>query len=164
MKEIPLTQGKVALVDDEDFGLLNKRKWFFEPQKKSDTGYAVRSKRLSTGKRVWERMHRLLLGLDLEDKKKVDHINGNGLDNRKKNLRTCTKMQNAHNQKKRSNNTSGYKGVTKHSGKWRAAIGFKMRYYHIGLYDTPEQAAKAYDKKAKELYGDFVRPNFPLTN
>ena len=112
---------------------------------------------MSHGKEI--KMHRLIMGVtDL--KIHVDHINGNTYDNRKSNLRLADNATNHMNQKGRKDNKSGYKGVSFRDGKWTARIG-NGGYYHLGTFKTAEEAAKAYDEKAKELYGEFALLNFP---
>ena len=93
----------------------------------------------------------------------VDHINGNPLDNRKSNLRICTNAENQRNKGVYKNNKSGYKGVHwfKRDKKWQAQIKHNNKSIHIGLYEDKEEAARAYDKKAKELHGNFKNLNFP---
>lgn len=87
----------------------------------------------------------------------VDHINGDKLDNRKKNLRICTSAQSACNTKTSSNSKSGFKGVWKLPyGRWCAQITKNREKIHVGVFDTPEEAALAYNKKAKELHGEFA--------
>lgn len=159
MKEIPLTQGKVALVDDEDYEYLNQFKWFAHNQR--GCWYAKRNDRSSKGKRVMVAMHRLLLSVPLGFV--TDHANGNGLDNRRGNLRVATYSGNARNSKKRAINKSGYKGVVFHKAarQWVAAISAGDKTYHLGLFRTALDAAHAYDFKARELFGDFARLNFP---
>ena len=152
MKEIPLTQGKVAIVDDEDFEYLNQWKWFYAE------GYALRRVAGLRGKQV--RMHREILRtpLGLE----TDHINGNGLDNRKINLRICSNKQNQGNRKIGQNNTTGCKGIwydPKRKKHWRAAIKTNMHTKTIGYFSTAEEAAIAYDNMAKEFFGEFARTN-----
>jgi hypothetical protein len=111
MKFIQLTQGKQAIVDDEDFELLSQFKWY--AMKSGHNVYAARG----GGKRRMELLHRLILGVT-DSKIEVDHINGDGLDNRRSNLRVATHADNQHNPGTPTNNTSGYKGVhwcrTKH--------------------------------------------------
>lgn len=92
----------------------------------------------------------------------VDHINGNPLDNRRCNLRICTQSENSANKKMYNNKSSVYKGVSwyKTYNKWRCSIGFKRQLIFIGYYDNEEDAAKAYDEKAKELFGEYALLNF----
>jgi hypothetical protein len=155
-KEIQLAQGEVALVDDEDFEWLNQYRWHI-----NDSGYAVRnvSKKIAKNKTV--RMHREIMNtpFDLE----TDHINGNRLDNRKTNLRICTSAQNKKNAKKRTDNTSGYKGVDwdKINGKWRAKILVNGKQITIGRFANIDDAAHAYDEVAEKQYGEFASLNFP---
>ena len=93
----------------------------------------------------------------------IDHINHNGLDNRRENLRICTNAENQRNRGKQKNNTSGYKGVDwrKDHKKWRARINKDNKTIHIGYYNIIEEAARAYDAKAKELHGKYAQLNFP---
>jgi len=92
-----------------------------------------------------------------------DHIDHNGLNNRKSNLRLCTNAQNTHNQRIRPNGTSKYKGVSWHrpNNKWVARIAFKRKRMHIGIFDNQMEAAMAYDDKAIELFGEFACVNLP---
>lgn len=156
-KEIKLTQGKFALVDDEDFEWLNQWKWHVI-KGKSGMLYAERSIR-NNGKRINFLMHREIIktpkGMN------TDHENRNGLDNRRDNLRYCTKSQNAMNTEKNKDNKSGYKGVGWHklSQKWRARITVKGKEKYLGLFDAPQEAAIIYNKKAIELFGEFARLN-----
>lgn len=161
MKEIPLTQGKVALVDDADAAIVAPYKWYASRHR--GTFYA----RTDTGGRLVRRrlaMHRVILGLGAGDGREVDHINGNGLDNRRANLRICTHAENLRNRGPQRNNRSGYKGVSLHpDGKWTAHISINgsrnVRY--LGLFSTPEDAARAYDAAARDLFGEYARLNFP---
>ncbi len=106
-------------------------------------------------------MHRLIM--DAPKGMEVDHINGNSLDNRKSNLRICTRSQNQRNSGPLKNNTSGYKGVVRYHRikKWAARIKHNSKSIHIGCYDDKEEAARARDKKAKELHGEYAYLNFP---
>lgn len=138
MKYIQLTQGKRAMVDDEDFERVNQFKWCF------DTGYAARKagpKRKQ--EKIW--MHRFIMKTptDLD----TDHINRDRLDNRKSNLRVCTHSMNLHNAKIRTDNKSGIKGVSwsKDKGKWRVAKVFQSKQYHLGYYTTLTQAGAVFD-------------------
>jgi len=106
-------------------------------------------------------MHREIL--DAPDGMQIDHVNGNGLDNRVANLRLCTATQNQRNAVKRANGSSRFKGVdwNKRQKKWRARITINKRTILIGRYCDEFRAAKAYDKKAIELFGEFANINFP---
>jgi hypothetical protein len=154
MKTIPLTQGKVALVDDADFEFLSQFKWHLKrPSKKARVLYAVAHQPNTTRNSTKLRMHRLLL----PGAKEVDHINGDGLDNRRQNLRAATKPQNMSNMQKHRDNESGFKGVSRHQKRWCARI----RNEFIGVFQSPLEAAKAYDAAALALFGEFARLNFP---
>jgi hypothetical protein len=152
MKEIPLTQGKVALVDDEDYAFLNQWKWCFNSK-----NYATRID-LSEGRKTIL-MHRLIN--KTPQNMFTDHINGNGLDNRKCNLRSCTCSQNCMNRGMRINNLSGYKGVSWHIGhkKWGVQINNLGKNIHVGYFSNIIDAAKAYNKAANAFYGEFARIN-----
>lgn len=158
-KEIQLTQGKIALVDDDIYPYISQWKWI--AHKRKNTWYAVRNAPRPPGG-VLILMHRQIVqpqnGMD------VDHINGDGLDNRAENLRECTHSQNIQNSKLRSDNESGYKGVhwDNVKRKWRAGIREKNgKYIHLGYHDDPCEAGRAYDFAAKKLHGTFARLNFP---
>lgn len=160
MKEITLTQGKVALVDDEDFEFLNKFKW--HAYKSNNTFYALRnSYYVDDKKRRTIQMHRIILGLKKLEVK-CDHIDRNGLNNQKYNLRPSTNAENCKNQKPR-NGTSKYKGVCwcKKRNRWRANIRINDKQTYIGQFKDEIEAAKAYDKMAKLHFGEFAYLNFP---
>jgi len=149
---IPLTKGQVAIVDAEDYEWLSKYKW--HAVKTGDKYYAYRSR----NKRSLS-MHRMIMN---EPKGMiVDHKDGNGLNNRRSNLRVCTTSQN-HQNRRRTFGSSRYKGVhwDKKSNKWAAAITDKGKYKFLGHFDDEVEAAKAYDKKASELFGEFAYLNF----
>jgi hypothetical protein len=145
MKQIPLSQGKFALVDDEDYDYLMQWKWNFNAQ-----GYAVRG----------VRMHRIINSTP--ENMIVDHINGDKLDNRKENLRNCTNAQNACNKRKITlNHSSIYRGVSWHklSKKWTAQIQISRKRVHIGRYDTEIEAAMAYNDFAVHYHGEYATLN-----
>ena len=156
MKRIKLTQGKFALVDDEDFEWLNERKWC--AAKTTYGGFIADSWDGKLKRTI--RMHREITnapkGLD------VDHKNHDTLDNRRENLRVCTRSQNLSNQRK-TRGSSKYKGVSwfKRRKKFQAYIKKNSKHIGLGYYANEVQAAKAYDKKAKELFGEFACLNFP---
>jgi hypothetical protein len=157
MKFIRLTQGKIAMVDDEDFEWLSESSWHYSKSNKEDRyGYA---KRPGTGKTALDRMHRVIM--KARDGVDVDHVDGNGINNQKSNLRICTKHQNRFNTKIPSANTSGFKGVGFHkkARKWRARVKLNGKENHIGLFVDKIEAAKAYDELATKLFGKFARTN-----
>jgi len=157
MAQIKLTQGKYTLVDDDLYGWLNRWKWY---ALKGNSTYYARRNVCKDGKRETIRMHRLILGARTGEI--VDHQNLNGLDNRRCNIRLCTKAQNKQNSRPVKKSKSRYKGVTWHKNlnKWMASIMLYYRSIHIGYYKTEVEAAKAYDAKAKKLFGEYAYLNF----
>lgn len=155
-KQIPLTQGKVAVVSDHRFEHLNQWNWCATKHK--NTWYAVRNMKAPFKGTVL--MHREIMNAPKE--MDVDHWDGNGLNNTDENLRVCTNAQNIQNSRKRSDNTSSFKGVTwsKSYEKYQAQITVEGQYFWLGYFNDPEEAARAYDAKAKELHGEFARTNF----
>lgn len=160
MKQIPLTQGQFALVDDEDYEMLSKFKWTLH--KRGDHCYAIRMGRKENGQRLMIKMHRQVLGLT-DPKILVDHRDNNGLNNQKANIRACSPAENSRNRGLTKSNPRKLKGITFHKGanKFMAQIEFERKSIFIGYFNTDMEAAKAYDKKAIELHGDFARLNFP---
>lgn len=157
MKTIHL-RGKgqhVALVDDADYDFLSAFKWHAHPMRR--TVYAQRALRRPDGGWTTQYMHVLMTGW-----RRTDHINGDGLDNRRANLREVTNVENARNSRIPRQNTSGFKGVTRDGSRWRARIGVNYRNRIIGWFRTPEEAALAYDQAARELFGEHAALNFPL--
>lgn len=154
MKLIPLTQGKFAQVDDEDFIKLNKYKWYLKrnSNKSDNEGYAV-------GGKAGISMHRFLLN----PKKPliVDHIDGNGLNNQKSNLRICTKKQNAQNRASSKNKSSDFLGVhyNKKHGEFRAHIRVDGVGIHLGCFKSEWEAAVAYNTAATFYFKEFARLN-----
>lgn len=151
---IALTRGRLALVDAADYDELSPYSWH-----------------ICVGKRVWYaaawidgvrvKMHRLVMGAP--PGLCVDHIDHNGLNNTRRNLRLCTKAENCRNARPWKNGGSKYKGVSWHKGtrKFRAKIGYERKCKWLGVFEKEEDAARAYDKKAKELFEEFAYLNFP---
>lgn len=152
-KQISLTQGKVAIVDDEDFEWLNQWKWC--ARKDGPRWYVMRR----NCERELVQMHRFILNPQAH--LETDHRNGNGLDNRRCNLRSCTRSQNSMNSKKRTGCTSQFKGICwrQDTRKWRARIQFNDKRHNLGCFDNELKAAKAYNKAASRLFGEFARLN-----
>ena len=176
-KEINLTKGFVAIVDDEDFDWLSKYKWSASVDKREDQGNYT-SARTTVYKYFegykWRRsvkMHRLIMEAKIGEI--VDHVNGDPLDNRRSNLRICTAAENARNHKKqdlinKSPCSSRFKGVTLSTNKtpygnyyyWRAQITVDGVNKYIGQYETEEEAACMYDLAAQKYHGEYARLNF----
>lgn len=152
--EVPLTQGYAALIDEEDAGRVLVSKWTV-----FKTGKLVYAYRKQEGKSLL--LHRFLLGAQPGDI--VDHIDGNGLNNVRDNLRLVTAQQNNFNQGKGAGRSSQYKGVywDADRGRWVAQIKHNQRVFYLGSYPCEEDAALARDAKARELFGEFARLNFP---
>jgi hypothetical protein len=154
MKKIKLTQGKYALVDDADFDALIGFKWC--AYRSGKTFYAKRNERLPNGKLKDVDMHRILMGSPVG--MLVDHIDGDGLNNQRANLRVCTHAQNLRNRALPKNNKSGYRGVCwdKRINKWKASISCEGKNYNLGHFTAVEDAGIAYNKAAAELFGEFA--------
>ncbi len=162
MKQIPLTQGQFALVDDDDFERVNQFKWHAIRivKKCGITYYAVRSTAFGQGKkRKTIIMHRFIMGFPI-GKVEIDHADNNGLNNQKHNLRIATRSENQHNRSAQVNCISRYKGVTFRRNKYQSRIMVNYKSITVGYYKDEIQAAKAYDKKAIELFGEFAKTNF----
>ncbi len=150
MKQIPLTQGKFALVDDEDYEYLNQWKWHyasFHAYRKDITGKTIA-------------MHNLVI--KPPKGKLVDHKNGNGIDNQRSNLRFATSKQNSYNSKKKPGK-GNFKGVCQkahYPNKYFTSISKDKKQYYIGYFENEHHAAVAYDLWADYFFGDFARTNF----
>lgn len=156
MKIIPLTQGKVALVDDQDYEELAKHNWF--AHRRDYLFYATRNGRID-GKRKMISMHRVILNAD--ENQDVDHRDRNGLNNTRKNLRLATCSQNQGNARRRADNTSGFKGVQIHPQRksimWHARISLNGKRRSLGCFNTPEEAHAAYCAAATHHRREFAR-------
>lgn len=152
-KEIPLTRGQCAIVDDEDYERMSQYKWICNAQ-----GYAMRTSRENDVK-IGVYMHKEVM--NIREESHVDHIDGNPLNNQKSNLRPCTHGQNMFNKKSYKNSTSKFKGVSwkSENKKWVAQIQYNGKKAHIGYFSSEIEAAVAYNAKAVELFGEFARLN-----
>lgn len=153
VKQVPLSQGKHALVDDSDYVALSRHRWYFH------NGYAIRNVTLD-GRNTTVAMHREVMGLEAGDPRDVDHKNLAKADNRRCNLRVSDKHGNQHNQRARGG-TSRFKGVSwrEEVSRWQAHIGYCGVRLSLGLFDIEEDAACAYDAAAEWFFGEFARPN-----
>jgi hypothetical protein len=151
---VPLTRGYEAIIDADDVPLVDA--WNWTTIVGLSNVYAFRNYCKDKSKRTVY-LHRAIMGEP--DGFQVDHINGNGLDNRRVNLRLATRSQNQHNRGASSNNTSGFKGVTWHNGvkKWQAQIAFCGKNKYLGRYDTVEAAHAAYAEASIKYHGEFRR-------
>jgi len=154
MREIKLTQGRMAQIDDEDFEWLNQWKWCV--QRMHNTYYAIRKQHIGN-RYITIRMHRIIMRTPSH--LQVDHKDRNGLNNQRLNLRNCNNSQNQMN--KKSSGVSQYLGVSyNHKGRIKANIKGNGKIIHLGTFETEIEAAKAYDNKARELHGEFANLNF----
>lgn len=171
MKQITLTQGKVALVDDEDYDYLSQWKW--QALKQRNNWYAVRNEYISADKYKMIRMHRVIMKIT-DPKVLIDHRDTYSLNNMKSNLRVCSNAENCRNSHSRKNTSSSYLGVSKSSVKhrnkitynnyWMSQIQHNKKHIFLGRFPfTPEGeilAAKTYDVSALEYHGEFANLNF----
>lgn len=159
VKQIRLTQRQFAIVDDADYDWLNQYKW--HAYKKRGNFYAARKITIEKNKRTTILMSRVILGLALEDKRQGDHQNHITLDNQRDNLRICTNQENNRNRKSVRNSSSRYKGVSwyKRIRKWQAHIQMNRKRKHLGYFKIEKEATLAYNKAARNLFGEFAYLN-----
>jgi hypothetical protein len=156
MKEIKLTQGRVALVDDEDYDFLNQWKWriYYDKHKY----YYAKRTEIRNGRCITIRMHRLIMktppGME------TDHIDHDGLNNQRYNLRNVTHAQNQMNRNAKANGLSKYLGVCLMRNKYRARIRVNNRTIHLGCFEKEDEAAIRYDRAAILYHGEFANLNF----
>ena len=154
MGEIVLSRGEIAIVDDADFERLNQWKWHFNGRYVKRREYLGGGRKNQRGRAIL--MHRLVN--NTPPNSITDHINGNPLDNRRSNLRTCTPSQNQANAKISKSSSTGFKGVSHHklTGKYQASITTNRKRQYLGLFDTPEDASEAYATEAQTRFGEFA--------
>lgn len=153
---IPLTQGKFAIIDEEDADLVVPHRWYAQPHRR--TIYVKRSK-TSGNHTKWVYLHREIMGNP--PGVQVDHRNGDGLDNRRSNLRLATNTQNHGNMRLRKTSRTGFKGVRKLRTCFSASIFVDGKTVRLGTFSSVEEAANAYDDAAREAWGEFACLNFP---
>ena len=160
--EIELGGYKVQ-IDEEDYERVMEHKWRLHTPdlRRHNHYYFIETYPDRSETRHTLYLHRFIMNLSLHDGKVVDHINGNTLDNRKCNLRICTKSENAKNMKKHKDNTSGFKGVYPHkvNKTFVAQITVNMKQIYLGSYKTPEEAYAVYCEASKKYHGEFGRIN-----
>jgi len=160
VREIPLSRGMVALVDECDYERVSQFKWYAMKHPKRKIWYAARNIfSQNTGRKRTQHLHRFIMN-DC-DSPNIDHKDGDGLNCRRSNLRPATVSQNMMNVGPMKNNKSGFRGVCWHkvANKWMAQIKFNGKLIYLGCFVSAEDAARAYDAKAKALFGEFAKPN-----
>lgn len=163
MKTIKLTQGYAALIDDTDYDGVSAYKWRALVDRRRSKVYAVRKTHGSHSSRKSLSMHREILGVT-DPAVKVDHRNGDSLDNRRENLRKCVVGENnANSHKRRDGLSSKYKGVCWHKRdqRFQASIRLRGRTIYLGKFLGEVEAARAYDDAARTAFGEFAQCNFP---
>jgi hypothetical protein len=159
---VQLTKGLFAIVDAADAAEVGRVNWHARKAKKKCPSYAQRTRMGKDGKTVVTSLHHFLWKLwGMAESPILDHKNGNGLDCTRENIRAATANDNARNVEKRSNNTSGFKGVSFHkaTGKFSAQIVVNRKLIHLGLFQTAVEAAMAYNSEATKRFGEFAKLN-----
>jgi hypothetical protein len=158
VKELKISKGYTVLIDDDDFDRVSAHWW--QAVEQPHTVYAIHRRYRDDGTRAAIRLHRFVM--NAPDGVEVDHINHNGLDCRKSNLRFATRQQNSANCRRRSGQNV-FKGVEQDSrtNRFRAYITYRTKRYSIGYFATAEEAALAYDERARDYFGEFAALNFP---
>ncbi len=157
MKEVLLSRGLVAVIDDCDFELVSQFRWCARPRCSGDSKFYAHRR---SGPNKWVFMHRFVMRIADSSYPEIDHKNGDGLDNRKENLRICTHIQNLANSGSRGG-TSQFKGVSRHRKKWQVSIRADGKRFFLGVFDKEIEAALAYDREAILHHGEFALLNFP---
>lgn len=152
-----MNHGHTAIIDNEEYAKVKNYKWYVAKDKNT---YYVQAHIVLNDKKTTIKMHRIIM--DAKRNQILDHIDGNGLNNQKINLRFCTNSENLRNAKKRNNTSSKYKGVAWNCVHkyWQANIYVNGKLKSLGIYRDEYKAAKAYDRAAKKYFGEFARPNF----
>lgn len=165
--EIELSRGMVAIIDDEDYDLVSQNKWCVTKNNYGSGLHTWYATRKSNDRSHNEYMHRIIMGV-VDSRQWVDHVDGNGLNNRRENLRLASATQNHANSRLTSSSRTGYKGVTYREYKrgitYVAQIKYDRVTHFIGHFDTAIEAARAYDELARSdaFFGPFARLNFPI--
>jgi len=157
-REIPLTQGQIAIVDASDYECLSQWKWFAKWDDHTQSYYACRKAlRVSGRPCMMVMMHRQILDLEYGDKRNADHKNGDTLFNSRENLRIASRTENARNARTRKDNTSGFKGVNRHYNTWRYRIRTDTGRETVGGFISAKAAFVARCARVSEAHGEFAR-------
>lgn len=156
IRAIPLTQGEVALIDNRDIKIASRMHWVLD---KRDNGICYASSIDTSKGKPYKKvyLHQLILGL--RKGHVIDHINGNGLDCRRKNIRHCSQSENMSKAQRIKKPMSGYRGVYSKRNKWFVTLNHMCKTIHVGTFESKEKAAHAYNKVAKYLHGKFAIVN-----